>query len=55
MSLDGQILAEYTLPDAWKHSQPKFQATKIILGPDGNLWFAEANRNKIGELRFDGQ
>jgi virginiamycin B lyase len=52
MSLEGKILAEYTLPGAWKHSQPRFQTGKIVLGPDGNLWFAEANRNKIGELRF---
>ncbi|HEY2473592.1 MAG TPA: hypothetical protein VGI19_02205 [Candidatus Cybelea sp.] len=52
MSLGGQILAEYDLPNAIKHSQMRFQDTTIILGPDGNLWFAEPSRNKIGELRF---
>ncbi len=51
MSLDGKILAEYTLPNAKMHSE-YFQDTTIIPGPNGNLWFAEPGRNRIGELRF---
>lgn len=55
MTLDGQIVADYTLPGAISGSQPNFRATQIIKGPDGNLWFAEGYRNTIGELVFSGK
>ena len=52
MNLQGKIVAEYTLPNAINGSQPEFQACLIHRGPDGNMWFGEGARNKIGELIF---
>jgi streptogramin lyase len=52
MTMQGNIVAEYTLPHAINGSQPEFQACQIIQGPDGNMWFGEGKRNKIGELVF---
>lgn len=52
MSLQGNVLNEYTLPDAVNGSQPQYQLGTIVLGHDGNLWFPEGYRNKIGELDF---
>jgi virginiamycin B lyase len=52
MSQEGNLLREYTLPNAVNGSQPKYQLGTIVLGRDGNLWFPEGYRNKIGELEF---
>jgi hypothetical protein len=43
----GQV-TEYTIPTA--ASNP----TKLITGPNGNIWFAEAAANKIGEVTTSG-
>lgn len=54
MNLSGQIINVYTLPKSKKNSQPYMQDVQIIKGPDGNLWFGEGARKKIGELLFSG-
>jgi virginiamycin B lyase len=40
---------EFSLPTA--NSQPNF----IAAGPDGNVWFAEINRNSLGRITRAGQ
>ena len=52
MNLQGQVVNDIKLPGAINGSQPRLQAVIIIQGPDGNMWFAEGSRNKIGELAF---
>ncbi|HEY2474014.1 MAG TPA: hypothetical protein VGI19_04350 [Candidatus Cybelea sp.] len=52
MNLQGQVVDDIKLPHSINGSQPRFQTGEIIQGPDGNMWFGEGLRNKIGELIF---
>jgi virginiamycin B lyase len=40
----GGVVTEFPLP------VPSSQPDKIVLGPDGNLWFTEHNGGKIGRI-----
>src|ERR1700724_579459 len=44
----GQVVTEFTIPTA--NSTPSF----IAAGPDGNLWFTEVSRDKIGRITTAG-
>ncbi len=44
---NAAVVTEYALPDG---SLPNF----IVLGPDGNMWFAEYGRDKIGQITPSG-
>jgi len=44
MSLASSQITEYSIPTA--NSMPYI----IVNGPDGNLWFNEANGDKIGKI-----
>jgi len=52
------VVTEFLLPTAGCQATvlitPDCQATGIITGPDGNLWFAESNGNQIGRITTAG-
>jgi streptogramin lyase len=52
MTQSGDIVNTITLPGAINGSAPNYQLGSITLGPDGNLWFVEGQRNQVGELKF---
>lgn len=48
LSTAGQVLAQYTLPQA--DSRP----AGMVVGPDGAFWFVEVGANQIGRISVDG-
>ena len=48
LAANAQSAIEYWLPT------PSPDATHIVLGPDGNLWFTEISGNKIGRITPTG-
>jgi len=44
----GQVVTEYSIPTAASYPHV------IAAGPDGNLWFAEGDSNKIGRITTSG-
>jgi streptogramin lyase len=45
----GQVVTEFPIP-----GPTAALPTRITAGSDGNLWFGELNRNKIGRITTDG-
>lgn len=50
---DGTI-TRYNLPSSGSFSGGNAAANAIVAGPDGNLWFTEANANRIGKITTSG-
>jgi virginiamycin B lyase len=48
ITLDGTI-TEYPIPT------PDSFSNRIIVGPDGALWFSQLMGNKIGRITLDGE